>query len=78
MPSSTNFQTVEQTEVVKEVVLPKVSKLNDPVVHKNDRYQTQFFPEKNIYGFSIICIFAICYPTEITFKGAHNLNCKVS
>ena len=40
-------QTVKQFEVVEEVVLPEVSKLNDSVMTKNQGDQTQFFPEKD-------------------------------
>ena len=42
------FEIVEQIEVVKEVVLPEVSKLNDTVMNKNHRDQTQFSPEKRL------------------------------
>ena len=42
----TSFQTVEQIEVVKEVILPEVSKLNDLVTDKDHRDQTQFSPEQ--------------------------------
>ena len=42
----TSFQTVEQIEVVTEVVLPEVSKLNDSVMNKDHRDQTQFSPEQ--------------------------------
>ena len=37
------FQTVEQIEVVKEVVLPEVSKLNDSVISKYHRNQTSVY-----------------------------------
>ena len=36
----------EVKEVVKEVVLPEVSELNDSVMNKNHKDQTQFSPEK--------------------------------
>ena len=40
--------SAEQIEVVKEVVLREVSKLNDSVMKKNHRDETQFFPEKKL------------------------------
>ena len=43
---STCFQTVEHSEVVKKVVLAVILKLNDLVMNKNHRDQTQFSPEK--------------------------------
>ena len=65
---STCFQTAEQAEVVKEVVLPEVSKLNDSESNKSHRDQTQFSPEKKTLkkenGFGTICMFAICYHTD--------------
>ena len=36
----------EQVEVVKEVVLPEVSKLSDTVINKSHRDQKQFSPGK--------------------------------
>ena len=46
MVASTCFQTVEQSEVVKKVVLPEVSKLNDSIMNKNHRDKTKFSLEK--------------------------------
>ena len=41
---STPFQTIEQVEVIQEVVFSEVSKLNNSVI-KKQRDQTQFFPK---------------------------------
>ena len=43
---STMIKTVEQSAIVKKVVLSEVSKLNDSVMNKNHMDQTQFSPEK--------------------------------
>ena len=43
---STCFQAVEQIEVVKEVILPEVLKLNESIMNKSPRDETQFSPEK--------------------------------
>ena len=59
---------IKQIEVVKELVLPEVFKLNDSVMNKNQRDQIQFSPEKKLYkkenGFVIISVFAIYYHTD--------------
>ena len=43
---STMIKAVEQSAIVKKVVLSEVSKLNDSVMNKNHMDQTQFSPEK--------------------------------
>ena len=43
---STMIKTVEQSTIVKKAVLPEASKLNDSVMNKSHRDQTQFSPEK--------------------------------
>ena len=40
------IKTVEQSTIVKKAVLPEASKLNDSVMNKSHRDQTQFSPEK--------------------------------
>ena len=54
---------MKQIEVVKEVVLPEVSKLNDTVMNKNHRDQTQFSPEKKTLekGKWVCYYLYICY-----------------
>ena len=53
---------------MKEVVLVEASKLDDAVMNKNHRDQTQFSPVKRLQkkenGFVITSIFAICYNTD--------------
>ena len=57
MPS-TFFQTVKKIEFVKDVVLPEVSKLNDSVINKNHRDQTQFSPErKTLENGKLVCYY---------------------
>ena len=46
LKSSTSSQTVKQIEVVKEVVSPEVSKVNSPVMNKNQGDQAQLEKEK--------------------------------
>ena len=43
---STMIKTIEQSAIVKKVVLSEVSKLNDSVMNKSHMDQTQFSPEK--------------------------------
>ena len=58
-------QTVTQIEVVKEVVLPEVSKLNDSVMNKEQGDQTQKKgSKKKENGFAVVRIFATCYHTD--------------
>ena len=58
------FQNVEQVEVVKEVVLPEISKLNEAVMNKSHWDQTEKKTLKKENGFGNICIFAVCYHTD--------------
>ena len=44
------IKTIEQSAIVKKVVLPEVSKLNDSVMNKSHMDQTQFSPEKRTLG----------------------------
>ena len=39
-------QTIEQTKVIQDVVLPEVPKLNYALLNKRHGDQIQFFPEK--------------------------------
>ena len=41
-------QTIEQTKVFQEVVLPEVSKLNHAIMNKKQGDQMQFSPEKRL------------------------------
>ena len=43
---STSSQIFEQIEVIQEVVLPGISKLNDSALDKKPGEQTQFSPKK--------------------------------
>ena len=43
---STSSETIKQIEVVKDVVLPEVSNLNESVITKRQEDETQFSPEK--------------------------------
>ena len=43
---STSSQIVEQIEVIKEVVLPAVSKVNAKAINKEQGDQTQFFSKQ--------------------------------
>ena len=81
--TSTHFQTVQQSEVVKKVVLPELYNLDDSIMNKNHRDQTLSSPEKRSWkkenGFAIICIFAIGYHTDIqTSKQCSPLICSKS
>ena len=53
---STSSQIVEQTDVIKEVVLPAVSKLNDQAINKE---QTQFSPSKHFRKGKWICYYLL-------------------
>ena len=44
----TYTQIFEQIEVIQEVVLPGMSKLNDSGPHKKPKDQTQFSPKKTL------------------------------
>ena len=60
---------MKQIQVVKEVVLPEVSKLNDSVMNKNHRDQTLLSAEKSIieqgkWAYYYLHIPYICYHTD--------------
>ena len=42
-------QTVEQTEVIQEVVIPEVSKLNHSLMNKIKKIKYRFFRKKRLY-----------------------------
>ena len=52
---STSSQIVEETKVIKEVVLPGISKLNGSTKNKKQGEQTQFSPNKHYRKWKWIC-----------------------
>ena len=43
---STSSQTVEQTEIIKEIISSELSKLNGPVMKKNQELKAVFFRKR--------------------------------
>ena len=71
---STCFQTVEQIEVVKEVVLPVIYKLNGSVINRKQCDQTQFSPEKGKWVYCYLYIPYLLSRRQTNKQTIHSFN----
>ena len=57
----TFYQIVEQFELIQEIILPGVSKLNDSVLDKIQGQSSQFYPKRILEKRKMHFIFAVTF-----------------